>query len=327
MSSQGRYIAGKILVAIPTFFGIIIIAFALIHMAPGDPLVLLLGESTVITPELRDATTKEYGLDKPLYEQFALYVIKMLQGDLGFSYSYNRSVISVLFDKFPASLLLGGAATAISSALGVVLGVIASRRPYSIEDNVLSTASLIGYAIPPFWLAMLLLYIFSLSLNLFPVSGMTTIGAELSGLDYIFDVIHHLTLPALSVALFQLALVFRITRASILEVLREDFVITATAKGLTERRILYGHILRNALLPVVTIISANMRYIVAGVLLVEVVFSWPGLGRLLYDSILGRDYPLMMGSFAFTSISVIAVFLITDVVYGMIDPRIRYRKT
>lgn len=290
------------------------------HLAPGDPAVLLAGPDA--PPEFVDLIRKQLGLDRPLYEQFFLYITNALRGDLGSSYTHNKPVLEVIFQQLPATLLLMGTGYLIALILGIYLGVVASARPHSKTDNVAMFSSLVIYSLPGFWAAMITVFVFGFILRWFPILGMVDIGAQ--GIDILFSVLHHLVLPALIVSLEYLAMYFRIMRASMLEILNEDYIITAKSKGCSNQTVLYKHALKNALIPMVTIVALRLRYVFTGTVLIETVFAWPGLGRLIISAISQRDYSLLMGVFLIVSILTIFFNMVADVVYGLVDPRIRY---
>jgi len=317
-----RYLAMRVSQAIPLFFGIIIINFAILHFAPGDPINRLAGEFA--SAEYVNMIRERFGLNKPLYEQLAIYIYNVLRGDLGYSYYYRQPVVNIIASTLPNTLILMGPSVIMASLLGLFLGVISSRKPYSMTDNTVTVFALVGYSLPIFWLGQVLLLVFSLGLGWFPSAGMTSVRVEHTGFAYVMDLMSHLFLPSLVLVLWQLALLARLTRASMLEVFREDFIVTARAKGLSERTVVYRHVLRNALLSVVTVIGVNVQYVFAGAVLTETVFSWPGIGRLFFGAIYARDYPLLMGVFIVVSLAVIVSNLIVDLLYGYLDPRIRF---
>jgi len=323
MSSVVRLIARRIMLAIPLIFVVITINFIIVHTAPGDPTYILLGETA--TKEFVDAMRAKFGLDKPLYMQYIIYLSHVIQGDLGYSLLKSESVGALIMERLPATLLLIFSAMCISVLVGVFLGVTASKKPYSLRDNLATGVALFGVSTPTFWLGQMLLIAFAIYLGLFPVSGMKTIRIELRGLENVFDIVQHLVLPAVTLAAFHLAFIARLTRASMLEVLGQDFIITARSKGLDDRAVTYRHGLRNALLPVTTYVGLSIGILFAGAILTETVFGWPGMGSLLYDSLRSRDYPVLMGVFIFVSVMVIVSNLVVDILYGFLDPRIRSR--
>lgn len=305
--------------AIPLLFIIVALNFVILHLSPGDPAIILAGAQA--PPEHINALRKELGLDKPLFEQLTLYFKTVLVGDLGYSYTYRRPVISVIGERLVWTLMLTVVAFILSLVLGVALGVVSSR--YGGWGNRLAqVGALIGYSVPEFWLGMICILVFGLYLRLFPTQGVVTPG--LTGLNYAIDVLRHLFLPALVLGLNRIALYSRLTRASMLEVLQENYIVTAKSKGLDELTILYKHALRNALLPIITVIGIQFRLLFTGAVLVETVFAWPGIGRLTFDSIGSRDYGILMAIFLVVSFLVVLGNLIADIAYAYADPRVRF---
>jgi len=320
--STGRLLIRRALQSVLLILALIIINFFLIHLAPGDPAHILAGQSG--DEKYYEFIRAKFGLDRPLGTQLWIYLTSMLRGDFGYSLGYQQPVIAVIFERVPATLLLMLSAVSFSSVVGVVLGVEAARRKNTFPDRAINTFTLFGYSVPSFSVGHLLLIIFALYLGLFPAQNMSSAGQDLTGLDYWLDVLSHLVLPMMTLVIVYLAQVMRLTRTSMLNVLGENFIITARAKGLKEGRVIYGHALRNALLPVITIIGSDFGMLLSGAVLVETVFAWPGLGRLMIDSLAMRDYPVLMGLFLLISISVVVANFITDLTYAMLDPRIRY---
>lgn len=318
------YIGGRLVQAVPILFVIILINFTLIHAAPGDPIDFLIG-STDATPEYIEGLRREFGLDQPLSVQFATYITKILQFDLGYSLRYREPVLSLILGRMPATLLLMGTALVFSSLVGILLGVFAARRPYTAGDYAATFISIAGYSMPVFWLGQIMLVVFALHLAWLPTQGMYSLRAPSEGIGRVLDVAHHLVLPAITYSFYHLALIFRLTRVKMQEVLALDFITTARAKGVAEGRVVYRHALRNAVLPVVTVIGLNFGFMLAGSVLTETVFAWPGMGRLLYEAVGARDYPVLMGLFTVLSVMVIYANVITDVVYALVDPRVIYR--
>ena len=317
------YVLQRLAQAIPVLFGLLVFNFVLIHSAPGDPIYLLAGQSGDATyyAEMR----ARFGLDRPLPEQLGRYLLNVARGDFGYSFAYRQPVFQVILSRVPATLLLSVSGLAIATVLGLWLGVLSARYAETPLDHLISVGTLIGYSMPAFWLGQVLLILFAAGLGVFPVQGMTTARGGYTGLRAALDVLWHLVLPAMTLGLLQLALVTRLTRTGLLEVLAEDYVRTARAKGLASHVVLYRHALRNALLPVVTVVGGHIGTLLAGAVLTEIIFAWPGLGRLIYDATLSRDYPLLMAVFLVVSASVIVVNLLTDLAYAVLDPRIRYR--
>jgi peptide/nickel transport system permease protein len=320
-----KYILRRLAQAVPLVFIILILNFFLIHAAPGDPVDMLTGEVAVDEEDLQNLR-REFGLDKPLYVQLATYVSKVLKFDLGSSLRYRTKVLDLILSRMPATLLLMGAALTFASIFGILLGTIAAQRPYGPVDNMATMSALIGYSMPVFWLGQLLLLVFAFHLNWFPTQGMFTLRVPSEGWERVVDLLKHLVLPAVTYGVFHLTLIFRLTRVKMQDVLlAEDYVVTARAKGVDERGVVYGHALRNAMLPIVTIIGFNFAFMMAGSVLTETVFAWPGMGRLMYEAVTSRDYPILLGLFYVISIMVILVNVITDIIYAFIDPRVVYK--
>lgn len=318
------YAAKRIAQALPLILVIIAINFTLIHAAPGDPVDVLLGQSEA-DPQVVAQLRAEFGLDQPVPVQLLRYYAKVLTLDLGSSFRYREPVFELIMSRLPATLLLMGAALIVSTVVAVALGVIAARRPYSALDNSTTLFALAGYSMPVFWLGQLFLIAFALKLDWFPAQGMVSIRAPTEGFGRLLDIAHHLVLPAATYSLYHLALMFRLTRAKMQDVLAQDYIQTARAKGLTEAQTIFGHALPNALLPIVTVLGLNFGFMLAGSVLTETVFAWPGTGRLLYEAILARDYPVLMGLFVCLSTMVVMVNVATDIAYALIDPRVVYR--
>jgi len=320
--SLGRYIVRRLLQAVPLVLGILVITFTLIHLAPGDPLIFLAGDggNAAYYAEMR----ARYGLDQPLLVQLGHYFVATLHGDFGYSFSYQQPVFQVLLSRLPATLLLMGTALVFSTLIGLLMGLLTAVRPHSALDSGITAFTLTAYAMPVFWLGQLLVLLFAVRLNLLPVQGMVTARETYTGLAHFQDVARHLILPTLTLALPQLALTARLTRTSVREALEEDYVRVARAKGLSERVVLWRHALRNALLPIVTVTGGHISVVLTGAALTETIFAWPGLGRLLLDAALKRDYPLLMAIFLLVSATVIGVNLVTDLVYTTLDPRVRF---
>ncbi len=317
------YAGRRTLAAIPLMAGVLILTFVLIHVAPGDPVAILAGEHT--TPEHQAFIRQQFGLDRPPLQRFWFYVTRAARGDLGFSYASGRPVITEIGARLPPTVLLVASALVFSAVGGILLGVLAARRPAAPVDVMTSVGCIVFHAVPVFWLGQLLLISLALTLDLFPVQGMTSVRQEFGGLRYLVDVLHHLALPAITLGTHHVALISRVTRASMIEVLGEDFIRTARAKGIPEGRVLGKHALRNALVPVITVLGAQLGGLFAGAVLTETVFGWPGLGRLLFDAALTRDYPLLLGMFLLICTGVIVANFLADLACASIDPRIKYR--
>jgi peptide/nickel transport system permease protein len=323
MRGLERYLLRRIVQLLPIFLGILLVNFFLIHLAPGDPVQVLAGEFEA-SPDYVAKIRREFALDRPLWVQAAIYFGRLLRGDLGYSMAFRQPVGTLILERAVATLLLAGTALGLAAAAGIALGVAAGRRPRSLSDGLASVVALVGYSVPVFWLGQILLILFALNLRWFPAQGMYSLRGAPSGLGYLLDVAHHLALPALTLAGLHLAMITRLMRASMLEALGQDFVRTARAKGLAESALVYRHALRTAMLPVTTLVGMSVGVMLAGAILTETVFGWPGLGRLMYEAVLKRDYPVMMGMLAVVSASVLVANLVTDLVYALLDPRIRY---
>jgi peptide/nickel transport system permease protein len=320
-----RFILRRLGEALPLLLAVVVLNFLIIHLAPGDPVQALIGDFPA-PPEYVARIRAQYGLDLPLWQQLWNYVASVLQGDLGFSFANRRPVIELLGERLLNTLILTVSALLFATVVGVALGVTAARRPRTVIDHVVTSVSLLGFAIPVFWLGQLLILAFAVQLEWLPAQGMVDSREEYQGLDHARDVAIHLLLPALALSLRYLVSTARLTRASMLEALGSDYIVTARAKGVRATRLLYVHALPNALLPVVTSVGYNFGYVLAGSALVETVFSWPGLGRLLYDAMLARDTPVILGIFLVGAATAVLANLATDLAYGWLDPRIRQRK-
>jgi peptide/nickel transport system permease protein len=320
---SGRYLAWRLLQVLPAAAGILLIGFVLIHAAPGDPVLALAGEhgDAAYYEFMRD----RYGLDRPLPQQLATYAGRVVRGDFGTSYVHGRPALDVILERAPATVLLTGVALLLSILLGLPLGALAARRPHGVRDAAITTAALGLYSAPVFWIAQLAILAVALRLGLFPVQGMSTAGSGATGVAHALDVARHLALPALVLASQEMAAMVRLTRSGLIAELATDHVRTARAKGLTERVVLVRHALPRALLPVVTVVGARAGHLIAGAVIVEIVFGWPGLGRLLIVALQTRDAPILLGLFFVVALTVILANLITDLVYAAIDPRVRYR--
>jgi peptide/nickel transport system permease protein len=304
-------------------FAIIVVNFFLIHAAPGDPASVMAGQSGAADPQFVEQLRHEYGLDKPLTTQLWIYISAVARGDLGISHQQQRTVLSLISERLPATLLLTGVAFVFALVTGIALGAAASRRAGSWADSLITVVALGFYATPIFWVGLMLVLVFSVWLGWLPSFGMETVGANLHGFAAVADTAQYLVLPGLTLGLFYMAVYARLTRSAMLDVAGQDFIKTARAKGVPEGRILRRHILRNALLPVVTLAGIQAGQLIGGSVLVETVFAWPGIGRLAFDALLARDYQVLLGVFLTTSILVVVFNLITDLVYLAIDPRMQ----
>ncbi|MGK9067316.1 ABC transporter permease subunit [Stutzerimonas chloritidismutans] len=333
------FIARRLGLLIPTFFGVTLLTFALIRMIPGDPVEVMMGERRV-DPEMHAQAMERLGLNKPLYAQYLDYIGNLAQGNLGESLRTRTSVWNEFTTLFPATLELALAALLIAGTLGVLLGVVAALKRGSLFDHGVMGLSLVGYSMPIFWWGLILILFFSVSLGWTPVSGridllydvppvtgFMLIDTLLSGEEGAFlDAVRHMILPAIVLATIPLAVIARMTRSAMLEVLREDYVRTARAKGLSPNRVVFVHGLRNALIPVLTVFGLQIGTLLAGAVLTETIFSWPGIGKWLIESIGARDYPVVQNGILLVACLVILVNFIVDILYGLANPRIRHQR-
>lgn len=308
--------------ALVVILAIIVCNFLLIHAAPGDPASVIAGQSGAADERFLAQLRQQFGLDQPLHVQLWLYVKGVVQLDLGFSHRQQQPVSTLILERLPATLLLTGAAFAFAVVAGVALGTLAAQRVGRWADSLITILALTFYATPLFWVGLMLVLFFSVWLEWLPTFGMMTVGANLTGMALVLDVAKHLLLPALTLGLFYMAVYARLTRATMLEVADQDFVKTARAKGVPEGQVTRRHILRNALLPVITFAGIQAGQLVGGAILVETVFAWPGIGRLAFEALLARDYPVLMGVFFATSVMVVLFNLLTDLLYAVVDPRV-----
>ena len=318
-----RLILSRLAKAVIVLFLIVIFNFFLIQMAPGDPAAILAGEAGATDEEFLRQLRERFGLDQPLYVQLWRYVSGIAMLDFGFSYRQQMPVLDLIMARMPATLLLTGTAFVLSLVMGIVAGSMAAARVKKPSGSIIMALALIFYATPLFWVALMSVVLFSVYLDLLPAYGMYTVGAGHTGLALVLDVGKHLILPATTLALFFMAIYTRMTRASMLEASQQDFVKTARAKGLSPRVIQRRHILRNALLPIITLAGLQAGQMVGGAILPETVFAWPGIGRLMYEALMQRDYNLLLGIFFFSAALVIVFNIFTDLVYRLADPRIK----
>jgi peptide/nickel transport system permease protein len=309
-----RLLLRRVLLAIPLVLAVVTLTFFFIRLAPGDPAMILAGDAP--TPEFLAQVRAEYGLDRPVGEQFLAFLAKAVTGDFGTSLYLHRPVFAVILERFPATVLITGTAMILASLLGIVIGVAAL-------DALISAGSLLGYSLPGFWVGQLLILLFAVSLNWLPTGGMEAARASYHGLRHVRDVAWHMVLPVVTLAVFLLTMIARFTRAAMIDSLDQDYVLVAEAKGVPRGRVLWHHAFRNASVTTVTVIGLEFGAVLAGAVVVEIVFSWPGLGRLFYDAIYRRDFPLLTGAFMFSAFVVIVVNIVSDVVCALLDPRIR----
>ena len=331
-----RYALQRGLTAIPVLLGVSVLVFGFIHLIPGDPAVTMLGERA--TPEKVAEIRARLGLDRPLWEQYVRYVGRVIRGDLGVSIVRGDPVLTDLLRRFPATVELAAAAIVVAVGLGIPIGVASAVWRNSVVDSLARLGALIGVSMPIFWLGVMLAWFFGVTLRVLPTgfrldtgaafvpwTNFVIVDAALQGnWRVLVDALRHLILPTLALATIPLAIVARMTRASMLEVLSREFIRTAEAKGLSQRAVILRHALRNALLPIVTVVGLQIGHLLAGAILTETIFSWPGIGLWVYESLEARDYAIVQGTSLFIAVIVVVVNLTTDLLYAVVDPRIRY---
>ena len=310
------YLLRRLLALLPVMLVVVTIVFFLIHLIPGDPVAVILGPEAN-AQQIEDAR-RELGLDRPLHEQLVRFYVRLLRGDLGRSYFLDRPVTTALLERAEPTLVLMASALFVAVLIGVPSGIVAGAYPGSGWDRVLMTAALLGVCVPGFWLSLNFIYLFSVRLGWLPVAGYASVFSDPVA------ALRHMLLPAVSLGFSQSALIARIARSCMIEVLRQDYIRTARAKGLAERSVIYLHAFRNALVPVVTVIGITMAILIGGAVVTEIVFNIPGLGRLIISAILRRDYPVVQGVVLLTAAAYMLINLAVDMVYAFIDPRIRY---
>jgi len=319
-----RQILRRLVLALALVLAVLALNFTLIHAAPGDPALVIAGEMGGADQAVMASIRQLYGLDKPLPEQYFTYIGKSLRGDLGQSTTYNRPVSELILDRLGPTVLLMLSALLSAIVLGTLLGVLASRKPDSLGSGMVTVLSLVGYSMPVFWTGILLVILFGKVWPIMPIAGMRDVrNLGSGGWAGMLDVAHHLVLPAATLCIIYLAQYSRLARTSMLEVLGSDYIRTARAKGLSDNVVVFKHALRNALMPIVTVAGLQFGNLISGAVLVETVFSWPGLGTLALDAILARDHPTLLGVLSFSALLVIAANLLTDLSYRWIDPRLR----
>lgn len=318
-----RYILKRVLTGILVVLVSVCINFVLVRSAPGNPISILAGLDDP-NPAQIEVLTKKYGLDKSLPEQFVSFIANVCKGDFGYSYINERPVLELILEKVVPTLLLSLSALLIAVFVGTLLGIRSARKNGGIFDKIMCTISYFFDSTPSFWLGLMIILIFASKLGWFPTSGMTNLRGGYTGMRYVGDVAYHMVLPVMTLALVQFPYYFRIARSSVLQVMSEDFITTLRATGMKESRIFNKYVLRNALIPTVTVLGSSLAFLLSGSLYIETVFSWPGMGTLLFSSIGKRDYPMLSGIYLILAITVAAMMIIVDLVYSLIDPRIKY---
>jgi len=311
------YILKRLIFAIPVLFGISIIVFIIMAMIPGDPATAILG--SYATPENVEKLNRDLGLDKPMVQRYFIWLGNMLQGDFGRSFSLNRAVLDEVLDRFGATLILAGTAFVLCSILGIAAGVVSAARQYGLADKAITFAVLLGISIPSFFLGMMMILIFAVKLRWFPVSGMWPIY----GARDLPALISHLTLPAFALAVVATGVIARLSRSAMLEVLRQDFIRTARAKGVHERSVIWRHALRAAMVSIIPVLGVQAGFVLSGAVYIEMVFQWPGVGRMLVDAILKRDILLVQGGVVFVAACYVLFNIAVDVAQSLLDPRIK----
>lgn len=313
-----RFVARRIIESIPLLLGIAVLSFIFMQLAPGGPDALFARNGRMSAEQLANIR-RNMGLDRPAHEQLLTWIVNIFKGDLGISYSQFRPVSEVIWQSFPNTVILMGAGMLISLVSALVFGILAARKPYGLFDNVTSFFTYFGLAMPVFWFGLMLQLLFAVRLGWLPSAGMySPNGGDLG------DLLRHLILPALTIAIGSIAGWSRYVRSSTVEQMSQDYVRSARSKGLSERRVMTGHVLRNSLIPLVTVVGIDVPLYLTGAVLTETIFSWPGMGRLFFDSLTVRDYPVLMGILVLGAVLIVIGNLIADLVYGLLDPRISY---
>lgn len=321
---MGSYLSGKVGQYLLVLWIAVTLNFLLPRMMPGNPLALIAGEDVnLLSPEQRAELVARVGLDQPLIVQYGRYLQNILRGELGYSFQWKQPVVDVLAQRLPWTLLLTGTSLVIATLIGVVLGSLTAWRRGSRGDVGTFIFFLFLESLPAFWVGMLLVAIFAVRWPLFPTFGATSPWETLTGWDYVLDVLHHLALPLATLTIVSVSGTFIVARSAMMAVLGEEFITVARAKGLAERQVLFRHALRNAMLPIATVFTLNLAFAVSGATVVETVFSYPGVGRLIFEAVLSRDYPVIQAAFLMITVLVILANILTDAIYPLLDPRIR----
>jgi len=318
-----RFILRRLAASLLLLYLVLTATFFLLHLAPGSPATVIL-EDQRISAEQRENLRRVYGLDRPLPVQYARWLSAVARGDWGTSFSQQRPVKRVVLDAVPATMILAVAALLVEQAAGLVFGIVAARRPGSAADHAIRVVSLLLFSQPGFWLGLMAILLFSLAWPILPAGHMYSVGVDEMGSGArLLDLLRHLILPAVVLGLAEAGSVVRYVRSSLLDVLGQEYIRAARAKGISERRVVWVHALRNALPPLIQVMAISLISLLSGALVMEVVFSWPGIGRLTFDAILSRDYPLVLAATAFSAVMVLAANLMADVLHALADPRVR----
>ena len=322
---MSKYFIKRILTMIPVFIGLSIIIFTLINIAPGDPYSNIVEGQINFSAEDKEEALKAMGYYDPIYVKYTKWVGKVIKGDLGTSIRYNEPVSNIIGRRISNTFLLSIITLILTTLIAIPLGIISSVSRNLIKDKILTILAFIGISIPGFFIALLIVKIFAVDLKWFPISGMSTIDKDYVGLKKFFDITKHMVLPILSMTIIEVASLMRYTRSVMIDVFSENYIKAARAKGLSEKIVIYKHAFRNALIPIVTLLSMSLGYIFTGTILIETIFVWPGMGTLFYQSISNRDYPVVMGCAVIFSASILIASLLSDFVYCLVDPRIRFK--
>lgn len=317
-----KFLVRRTLQGIVIVCGIAVINFFLLQLAPGDLADAIAGEAGTADPVYLANLRRQFGLDRPMLEQLAAFLWRLLSFDLGYSPRYGQSVAALIWDRLPATLLLMGTSIAFAAAAGIVLGVLSARYANTAIDRIISTVALFFYATPVFWIGLMLIVLFAVKLGWLPTGGMYSAAADRTGLAFALDVARHLVLPALTQAFFFIAVYTRLLRASMLEVYSQDYITLARSKGLSESRVAFRHALRNALMPLVTMIGMHVGTFLGGAVLGETIFSWPGIGRLMFDAVFQRDLNLLLSILVLSSIFVVVANIVVDLLYAALNPKL-----
>ncbi len=321
---MSRYMVRRLLQAIPLLFFISLLTFAIVEIAPGDAAQMYIDPNKGTDPAYIERVRQSLGLEQPVYVRYAEWLVRTLSGDLGYSFRTRRPVTLEVGDRLPNTLLLGTISLVLSFMIAIPIGVISALKRYTLLDYVLSTLALAGISIPIFWVALLLIQIFAIQFGWLPASGMRSVRETYTGWRAALDVLEHMILPVITLSVAQIAGWSRYQRSALLEVLGQDYIRTAQGKGLSQRRVITIHALRNSLIPMVTLIGISVPTVVTGAFITETIFSWPGIGRLGVDAVSGRDYPVIMAVTMLSALMIIVGNLLADLAYAWVDPRIRY---
>lgn len=318
-----RYLLKKMVTAFFIVFVVIVLNFVIINMAPGDPVRILAGADT-LTEEVLESLTIEFGLDQPFHVRLWKYISNLFHGDLGQSFAYSQPVSVLIGERFGNSLLLSGTSAILAVIIGCWLGLYAGKNHGGLLDKVFSSIAYLFNSMPSFWVGMMGILLFATNLKWLPTQGMYNLRAGYTGAAHVLDVLKHMVLPCSALIAIQIPSYFRITKTSVMQVMADDYIMTFRVTGMSEKKIFRKYILKNAILPVLTVFGINLAYVVSGSTLIEIVFSWPGIGSMMYRAIMVRDYNVLMGIYLILALAVAGMMILVDLVYAWLDPRIRY---